>query len=167
MIRPGLHPPLSAVRVNNNLLLWSSVSDPTRDRVDSLSSTLRRRRNLGELDGWAGTAFVRMASLRREPKDPHKDERPCQLFGATLATDPSLLRRGWILVSMSDPTPLALMISSLGTRSKPQSRLLCGNLKAYLMIQFPARTAWGFVFEPSSSTSKTLCRTTSQEYPTN
>ena len=80
MIRPGLRPPLPAVRINNNLLLWSSVSDPSRDRVDSFSSTLRRRRNLGELNGWAGAAFLRMASLRCEAKDPNKDERPCQLF---------------------------------------------------------------------------------------
>ena len=80
MIRPGLHPPLPAVRINNNLLLWSSVSDPSRDRVDSFSSTLRRRRNMGELDGWAGAAFLRMASRRCETKGPNKDERPCQLF---------------------------------------------------------------------------------------
>src|SRR5271169_783732 len=80
ILRPGLHPPLPAVRINNNLLLWSSVSDPSRDHVDSFSSTLRRRRNMGELDGWAGAAFLRMASLRCEPKDPNKDERPCQLL---------------------------------------------------------------------------------------
>src|SRR5258708_25242553 len=80
MIRPGLHPPLPAVRINNNLLLWSSVSDPSRDRVDSFSSTLRRRRNMGELDGWAGAAFLRMASLRCEAKDHNKDERPCELL---------------------------------------------------------------------------------------
>src|SRR6266481_8966042 len=56
---------------------------------------------------------------------------------------------------MSDPKLLALMIPSLGTLKKPQCTLLCGNLKAYFMIQFPARTAWGFVFEPSSSTFST------------
>jgi hypothetical protein len=54
---------LPAVRINNNLLLWSSVSDPSRDRVDPFSSALRRRRNMGELDGWASAAFLRMASL--------------------------------------------------------------------------------------------------------
>src|SRR6266403_1093501 len=80
MIRPGLHPPWPALRINNNLLLWSSVSYTTRDRVDSFSSTLRRRRNMGELDGWAGAAFLRMASRRCETKGPNKDERPCQLF---------------------------------------------------------------------------------------
>ena len=80
MIRPGLHPPLPAVRINDNLLLWSNVSDPSRDRVDSFSSTLRRRRNMGELDGWAGAAFLRMASLCCEAKDHNKDERPCELL---------------------------------------------------------------------------------------
>jgi hypothetical protein len=80
MIRPGLHPPWPAVRINNNLLLWSSVSDPPRDRVHSFSSTLRRRRNMGELNGWAGAAFLGMASLRCEAKGLEKDERPHQLF---------------------------------------------------------------------------------------
>src|SRR5580692_7561680 len=80
VIRPGLHPPLPAVRINNNLLLWPSVSDPSRDRVDSFSSTLRRRRNVGELDGWAGAAFLRMASLRCKAKDHNKDERPFELL---------------------------------------------------------------------------------------
>ncbi len=116
--RPGLHPPWPAERINNNLLLWSSVSDPSRDRVDSFSSTLRRRRDMGELDGWASAAFLRMASLRCEAKGPNKDERPCQLFrcntghrmsahasffGATLVTHPALPRRGWFLAIMSDP----------------------------------------------------------------
>jgi hypothetical protein len=68
------------VRINNNLLLWSSVSDPPRDRVDSFSSTLRRRRDMGELNGWAGVAFLGMASLRREAKDHNKDERPRELL---------------------------------------------------------------------------------------
>ena len=54
MIREGLHPPRPAVRINNNLLLWSSVSYPSRDRADSFSSTLRRRRNMGELDRRSG-----------------------------------------------------------------------------------------------------------------
>src|SRR5713226_9749037 len=38
-----------------------------RERVDTIS-------------GRAGAAFLRMASLRCEPKDPNKDERPCQLL---------------------------------------------------------------------------------------
>jgi hypothetical protein len=75
MMRPGLHPPWPTVRINNNPLLWSSVSYLPRDRVDSFSSTLRRGRNGGELDGWAGGAFLRMASLRCEVKGHNKDER--------------------------------------------------------------------------------------------
>jgi hypothetical protein len=31
---------------------------------------------MGELNGWAGAAFLRMASLRCEAKDHNKDERP-------------------------------------------------------------------------------------------
>src|ERR1700693_2471504 len=53
MIRPGLHPPWPALRINNNLLLWSSASYPPRDGVDSFAST-----------------------LRREAKDHNKHERP-------------------------------------------------------------------------------------------
>ena len=67
------------MRINNNLPLWSSVSDPSRDRVDSFPATLDCRGNPGELDGWA-VAFLGMASLRCKAKAPNKDERPCQLF---------------------------------------------------------------------------------------
>src|ERR1700720_1719663 len=69
MIRPGLHPPLPAVRINNNLLLWSSVSDPSRDRVDSFSSPLRRRRNMGELDRRSGIGFMRLATVQRNAEN--------------------------------------------------------------------------------------------------
>src|SRR5271163_3933657 len=83
MFRPGLHPPWPAVRINNDLLIWSSVSDPSRDSVDSFSSALRRRRNMGELDGWAGAAFLRMASLTRKVETQsayNKDKRSCNLL---------------------------------------------------------------------------------------
>src|SRR5271154_4288100 len=69
MIRPGLHPPWPAVRINNNLLLWSSVSYPSRDRVDSFSSTLRRRRNTGELDRRSGIGFMRLATVQRNAEN--------------------------------------------------------------------------------------------------
>jgi hypothetical protein len=74
------------------------------------------------------------------------------LFGATLTARPAV-PRAYLLAGMSDPKLLALMIPSLGTLNK--WRLLWRNLKAYFMIQLPGRTAWGFVFEPSSSTSST------------
>ena len=61
--RPGLHPPLPAVRINNNLLLWSSVSDPSRESIDSFSSTLCHRRNMGELDRRSGIGFMRLATV--------------------------------------------------------------------------------------------------------
>jgi hypothetical protein len=38
------------------------------------------------------------------------------------------------------------MIPSLGTLNKPQWRLLWGNLKAYFIIQFSARTGVGLRF---------------------
>src|SRR6266404_9485846 len=69
MIRPGLNPPLPAVRVNNNLLIWSSVSDPSRDRVESFSSTLRRRRNMVELDRRSGIGFMRLATVQRNAEN--------------------------------------------------------------------------------------------------
>src|SRR5882757_2166217 len=71
MIRPGLHPPLPAVCINGNLLIWSSVSDPSRDRVDSFSSTLRRRRDMGELDRKFGIGFMRLATVQRNAKKQH------------------------------------------------------------------------------------------------
>src|ERR1700739_2745565 len=83
MIRPGLPPPLPAVRINNNLLSWSSVSDPPRDGVDSFSPTLRRRRNMGELNGRAGGVFLRTTSLTCKVETQNaknKDELPRELF---------------------------------------------------------------------------------------
>src|SRR5258708_6208914 len=70
--RPGLHPPLPAVRINNNLLVWSSVSYPSRDRVDPFSSTLRRRRNMGELDRRSGIGFMRLETVQRNAENPQQ-----------------------------------------------------------------------------------------------
>src|SRR6266404_1501813 len=81
--RPGLHPPWPAVCINNNLLLWSSVSDALGDRVGPLPATLRGWRDLGGLDGWAGAAFLRMASLTCKVETQNAentDERTCQLL---------------------------------------------------------------------------------------
>src|SRR5712671_6060372 len=72
MIRPGLNPPLPAVRINNNLLLWSSVSDPSRDRVHSFSSTLRRRRNMGELDRRSRIGFMRLATVQHNAENQQR-----------------------------------------------------------------------------------------------
>src|SRR5437660_12212240 len=69
VIRPVLHPPRPAVRINNNLLPWSSVPDPSRDRVDTFSSTLRRRRNMGELDRRSGLVFMRLATVQRNAEN--------------------------------------------------------------------------------------------------
>ncbi len=77
--RPGLHPPRPTMRIDNDLLSRASVSDAPGNLVDSSWSTLRHRRDMGELDGWAGAAFLRMASLRCKTKAPNEDERPCQL----------------------------------------------------------------------------------------
>src|SRR4029077_13934431 len=104
MIRPGLHPPLPAVRINNNLLLWSSVSDPSRDRVDSFPATLGCRRNPGELDGWAGAAFLGMASLRCKVKasNPIRVSAHDSFFGDTLVTHRAVPRPALFPASMLD-----------------------------------------------------------------
>src|SRR6266849_2229427 len=75
MIRPRLHPPPPAVRINNKLLLWSSVSYPSRDRVDSFSSTLRRRRNMGELDRRSGIGFMRLAPVQRNAENQQRSRQ--------------------------------------------------------------------------------------------
>src|SRR5258707_3105155 len=72
MLRPGLNPPLPAVRITNNLLLGSSVADRSRDRVDSFSSTLRRRRNMGELDRRPGMGFMRLATAQRNAENQQR-----------------------------------------------------------------------------------------------
>src|SRR5258708_40166202 len=72
MIGLGLPPPLPAVRVNNNLLPCSSVSDPSRDRVDSFSPTLRRRRNMGEFDRRRGIGFMRLAAAQRNAENQQR-----------------------------------------------------------------------------------------------
>ena len=69
MFRPRLHPPWPAVRINNNLLLWLAVHDASRDRIDSFSSTLRRRRNMGELDRGRGIGFLRVATTQRNAEN--------------------------------------------------------------------------------------------------
>ena len=155
MLRPALHSPLPALRVNNNLPLWSSVSDPSSDRVDlSRPPCAASGIWVNSMDGpallfwechpWPAKLRLRVPKIRISVR--------ASFFGAMLTARPAV-PRGCLLASMSDPKLLALMITSLGTLIKPQWRLLWGNLKAYFMIQFPGRTAWGFAFEPSSSTS--------------
>jgi len=70
-------------------------------------------------------------------------------FGATLTARPAV-PRGYLLASMSYPKPLTLIIQAMRFPNKLQWRLLWGNRKGHFLIQFPGRTAWGFVFEPSS-----------------
>ncbi len=95
MIRPGLHPPRPAVRINNNLLLWSSVSYPSRDRVDSFSSTLRRRRNMDELDRRSGIGFMRLATGERNAENQQQRS----------------LQENWDQQSQLHVTPQAVAIS--------------------------------------------------------
>src|ERR1700692_3363782 len=85
MIRPGLYPPRPGVCINNNLLLWSSIFYPSRDRVDSFSTTFRRRRNMGELDRSSGIGFMRLATSQRNAENHQQRslqeswEQPTQL----------------------------------------------------------------------------------------
>jgi hypothetical protein len=60
------------VRINNNLLIWSSLSYPSRNRADSFSSTLRRRREIGELDRRSGIGFMRLAAVQRNAKNQQR-----------------------------------------------------------------------------------------------
>src|ERR1700722_2892141 len=76
MISPGLQPPLPAVRINDNPLLWSSVSDPSRDRVDSFPPTLRRRRNMRELDQRSGIGLWGLATVKRNGKSQQQRSLP-------------------------------------------------------------------------------------------
>src|SRR5271170_586844 len=73
MITPGLHPPWPAVRIDYNLLARSSTRDPAGNRVDSFSSTLCRRRNMGELDRRCGIRFMRLATVQRNAE--HQQQR--------------------------------------------------------------------------------------------
>src|SRR5271169_4087298 len=100
--RPGLYPPSPAVRTNNNLLLWLSVSDPTRDRVDSFSSTLRRRRNMGELDRRSGIGFMRLATGQRNAENQQQRS----------------LQENWYQHSQLHVTPQPVAISNRDKRSR-------------------------------------------------
>src|SRR6266853_774116 len=93
--QPWLHPPLPAVRINNNLLIWSSVSYPSRNRVDSFSSTFRRRRNLGELDRRFGIGFMRLATVQRNAENQQQRS----------------LQENWDQQSQLHVTPQAVAIS--------------------------------------------------------
>jgi hypothetical protein len=55
---------MPAMRINNNLLIWSSASYPSRNRVDAFSSTLCRRREMRELDRRSGIGFMRLATVQ-------------------------------------------------------------------------------------------------------
>src|SRR3954465_11270614 len=86
MIRPGLYPPGPAVRINNNLLLWSSVSYSSRDCVDSFAATLGCRRNFGEGDGWCFLEFFWPARHQGH----HAKENDSYSQGRTHAEAPSM-----------------------------------------------------------------------------
>jgi len=60
------------VRVYDNFLVWSSVPDPSRYRVYSFWPTLRRRRNVGELDRRSGIGFIRMTTVQRNAENQQK-----------------------------------------------------------------------------------------------
>ena len=66
MLRPGLYPPLPGMRINNNLLPGTSVSDTSGDRIDPLSAALCRGWNLRKLDGRVDAGFPRLATLESE-----------------------------------------------------------------------------------------------------
>src|SRR5271170_386223 len=116
MIRPGLHPPRPAVRINNNLLLWSSVCHPSSDRVESLSSALRRRRNMGELDRRSGIGFIRMATGQCHAENQQQ----------------RLLQENWDQHSQLHVTPQAVAISD---GDKRPCSLLCFPQSAHIFLR--------------------------------
>src|SRR6266478_3937793 len=82
--RPG-------VCINNNLLLWSSVSDPSRDRVGPLPATLCGWRDLGELDGWAGASFLGVATMNCKTGDQNEGE--CEVLRPEACHAPRIASR--------------------------------------------------------------------------
>src|SRR6266851_1628913 len=72
-VRPGLHPPRPAVRINNDLLSGPRISDAARDSVDSLATTLCRRRDLGELDRWCTVSLARLAICQGNAEGQQQD----------------------------------------------------------------------------------------------
>src|SRR3984957_723675 len=65
-------------------------------------------------------------------------------FGQTLTGRPPV-PRGYLLGSNVRRQTVSADDTVVGYSEQTQWRLLWGNLKAYFMIQFPARTAWDFV----------------------
>src|SRR6516164_6088450 len=62
VIRPRLDPPSPTVCIDNDLLPWACVAYSTGNRVHPLPATLRRGRNLAELDRRAGVGLTRLAT---------------------------------------------------------------------------------------------------------
>ena|ERR1700751_2135459 len=153
-IRPGLHPPRPTVCIYNDLLSRASVSDAPRDRVGLLPATLCGCRDLGEFDRWAGAVFRGMASLRCETKGPNKDKRPCQLFRRNAYRAPCGAS-GVPSCEHVRPQTVSADDTVVGYSEQTPMEAPLGKPEGYFMIQFPGRTAWNFVFEPSSSTSST------------
>jgi hypothetical protein len=160
-----LHPPRPTVREDNDLLSWVSVSDAPGDRVGPLTATLCGWADPGQLDGWAGAAFLRMASPRCEAEDPNKDERPCQLFRCNTGHASRIAMSRVVPCEHVRPQTVSADDTVVGHSEQTQWTLLWGNLKADFMIQFPARTVWGFVSGPSSSTSLITQLRQSQQHP--
>jgi hypothetical protein len=62
MIGEGLDPPRPASRIDNDLLSWLRIFDPTCNRVDALTPTLCRRRNLAELNRRSSIGWMRLTA---------------------------------------------------------------------------------------------------------
>ena len=77
---------------------------------------------VNSMDGPA-LLFCEWHPCAANPKTPIRMGAHASSFGATLATDPSLPRRGWFLASMPDPRILSRAIK-VCCESKLKSRLL-------------------------------------------
>src|SRR5262244_1289059 len=71
-VRPWLHPPCATPCVNNNPLSGVCTGDSSRDEINSFSATLRRGRDLAELDRRSSVGMSGLASVQRNTEKQHK-----------------------------------------------------------------------------------------------
>src|SRR5262249_3495105 len=71
-VRPWLHPPCPTPCVNNNLLSGVCPGDSSGDEINSFSATLRRGRDLAELDRRSSVGMSGLATIQRNTENQHK-----------------------------------------------------------------------------------------------
>ena len=69
VIGPGLHPPRSASRINNDLLIAAGSGNASSDGVHPFAATLGSRRNFAEFDGGFELRLSRPATAHQRKDD--------------------------------------------------------------------------------------------------